>query len=128
MSINGRKISSKYFLTLIFTAIFFSVTFNSPANYSYRTRFCQILTSSSDTAKPRLLQRKPGLAKEGSTFRPDTIPRNIPLNPADTSLQRRLLQGGDSLQRALLRGGDSTFRDSLRLGNDTIPDSLRRAA
>jgi LPS-assembly protein len=45
MNNNGRKISSKYLLTLIFTAVFFSVTFNSPANYPAFARFCKILTT-----------------------------------------------------------------------------------
>jgi len=47
---NGRKISSKYLLVLIFTALLFSVTFNSPANYPARTRFYKILTSRADLA------------------------------------------------------------------------------
>jgi LPS-assembly protein len=50
MNNNGRKISSKSLLTLIFTACFFSVTFNSPANYPGVVRFCKILTSPTDTA------------------------------------------------------------------------------
>jgi len=49
MNNNGRKISSKYFLTLIFTALFFSVTLNSPANYSALRRFTKILTSPGDS-------------------------------------------------------------------------------
>ena len=52
MNNNGRKISSKYFLTLIFTALFFSVTLNSPANYSAFGRFTKILTPSTDTVLP----------------------------------------------------------------------------
>jgi LPS-assembly protein len=60
MNNNGRKISSKYLLTLIFTGIFFSVTFNSPANYPVALRFCKILTSDAgvgDTTRP---VRSPG--------------------------------------------------------------------
>ena len=53
MNNNGRKISSKYLLILIFTVLFFSVTFNSPANYFAATRFCKILTSAADTVHPR---------------------------------------------------------------------------
>jgi len=60
MNNNGRKISSKYLLTLIFTACFFSVTLNSPANYPGSVRFCKILTnggsvasSGADTTRPR---------------------------------------------------------------------------
>jgi LPS-assembly protein len=59
MNKNGRKISSKYLLTLIFTALFFSVTLNSPANYLPLVRFCKILTTwgggaAADTTRPRL--------------------------------------------------------------------------
>ena len=54
MNNNGRKISSKYLLTLVFTGAFFSVTLDSPANYSRFTGFYKILASSSDTAKPHL--------------------------------------------------------------------------
>ncbi len=56
MNNNGRKISSKYLLILIFTALFFSVTFNSPANYLSVARFCKILTTTdpaADTTRPR---------------------------------------------------------------------------
>jgi len=55
MSNNGRKISSKSLLILIFTVLFFSVTFNSPANYSRSVRFGKTLTSSfppADTSRP----------------------------------------------------------------------------
>jgi hypothetical protein len=50
MNNNGRKISSKSLLILIFTVLFFSVTFNSPANYSPVIRFGKTLTSSSPPA------------------------------------------------------------------------------
>src|ERR1700739_1823493 len=49
MNNNGRKISSKTLLILTFTVLFFSVTFNSPANYSPAIRFDKTLTSSLDT-------------------------------------------------------------------------------
>jgi len=54
MNNNGRKISSKYLPILIFTVLFFSVTFNSPANYSPRVRFDKTLTSAAaaDTVRP----------------------------------------------------------------------------
>jgi LPS-assembly protein len=52
MNNNGRKISSKYLLILIFTALFFSVTLNSPANYLSIARFCKILTTRSNGAGP----------------------------------------------------------------------------
>src|SRR5450432_4545865 len=53
MNIIGRKISSKYVVALIFTALFFSVTFNSPANYSSSARFGNFLAFAADTARPR---------------------------------------------------------------------------
>src|SRR5258708_5680920 len=52
MNNNGRELSSKYFLPLIFTSLFFSVTLNSPANYSALGRFTKILTYPSDTTRP----------------------------------------------------------------------------
>ena len=55
MNNNGRKTTSKSLLILIFTVLFFSVTFNSPANYSPSVRFTKTLTSSTaaaDTTKP----------------------------------------------------------------------------
>src|SRR5580692_8300756 len=52
MNNNGRKISSKYLLILIFTALFFSVTLNSPANYLSFARFCKILTTRSNGTGP----------------------------------------------------------------------------
>ena len=101
MNMNGRKISSKYLLALIFTAIFFSVTFNSPANYSSATRFCKILTTPQDTIKPGFLPGRP-------IFRPDTIPGRRDSTGQDTT------------------GRDTSGLNFLRHGNDTIPDSLRR--
>jgi hypothetical protein len=52
MNNNGRKISSKYLLILIFTALFFSVTLNSPANYLSVVRFCKILTTRANVKGP----------------------------------------------------------------------------
>ena len=66
MNNNGRKISSissKYLLTLIFTVLFFSVTFNSPANYSSPIRFFKLSGISEDTVKP-------GGARTWDTIRP----------------------------------------------------------
>jgi hypothetical protein len=53
MNNNGRKISSKYLLALIFTGLFFSVTLNSHANYSRFDRFYKKLASSPCPAPPR---------------------------------------------------------------------------
>jgi LPS-assembly protein len=83
MSNNGRKISSKSLLILIFTVLFFSVTFNSPANYSHVVRFDKTLTSSctpnasssspADTSRPRF----PDSTRPIRLPSPDTSYRNI---------------------------------------------------
>ena len=107
MNINGRKFSpirSKYLLTLIFTAIFFSVTFNSPANYSRFARFYKILALGGDTSKPRLFN----LFHRKDAARKDTIPKNV--------------TGRDSLSLK----ADTLRRDSLGLARDTTRDSLHR--
>jgi LPS-assembly protein len=79
MNNNGRKIRSKTLLILIFTALFFSVTFNSPANYSTASRFCKILTSSSDTARPGSSSASRSNAPAGTDASGDTIPSNRPV-------------------------------------------------
>jgi LPS-assembly protein len=68
MNNNGRKISSKYLPAWIFTVLFFSVTFNSPANYSPRARFYKILTNSSDTARPRSDTARPHLPARNTSW------------------------------------------------------------
>jgi hypothetical protein len=71
MNNNGRKISSKYLLILIFTALFFSVTLNSPANYLSVVRFCKILTTRSNEAGPAGVSRVAVLAASAAdTVRP----------------------------------------------------------
>ena len=70
MNNNGRKISSKYLLALIFTGLFFSVTLNSPANYSRFARFYKILASSSDTTRSVPDTTKPRLPARDTTQRP----------------------------------------------------------
>ena len=117
MNMNGRKISSKYPLTLIFTAIFFSVTFNSPANYSSTTRFYKIFTSSLDTIKPGFLQPRTTLRKDTVPARKGTVPSR-----KDTVLSRLDSSRLDSL----LKAGDTAGANLFRLGSDTIPDTLRR--
>ena len=76
MNNNGRKISSKYFPTLIFTALFFSVTLNSPANYSALGRFTKILTypsdKPSDTTRPGDHAHLPAVDKSYKNSGPDT--------------------------------------------------------
>ena len=96
MNINGRKISSKLLLTLIFTAIFFSVTLNSPANYSSFSRFYKILALGQDTSKPRVRHPK---GNKGSSITDTVRPR---------------------------LAGDTLRRDSLGIAGDTTRDSLHR--
>ena len=100
MNKNGRKISSKYLLILIFTALFFSVTFNSPANYPSGFRFIKFLTTpAADTTKPRL--RVPGdsvlpLAKlppRASLW--DTSGKDSVLHVADSMLASRRIDTPD---------------------------------
>jgi hypothetical protein len=100
----GRKISSKYLLILIFTGLFFSVTFNSPANYLSLARFCIILTphtgdDHADTTRPgsRIgpdsvlprAARLPSLALLRDTVR-DSV-----LHPADSMLAARRVDTPD---------------------------------
>ena len=78
MNNNGRKISSKYLLALIFTGLFFSVTLNSPANYSSFSHFCKILAIEGDTTRPgRSLANDtlshPRLPHLDSTFSPSNL-------------------------------------------------------
>ncbi len=102
MNMNGRKISSKYLLTLIFTAIFFSVTFNSPANYSSATRFCKILTTSRDTIRP--------------LFRPDTIPHRRNTTGLDS-----LRSGNDTIPDSLHRRVDTL---DYKISKDTLEAAI----
>lgn len=106
MNIIGRKISSKYIVVLIFTALFFSVTFNSPANYSSTIRFGNSLAFGTDTLRPGLL---PGL---------DSIPKDSARKkggPKDSVGMVIDTTGMDSLQ---LLSTDSI--DSVRRRNDTL--------
>ena len=64
---------------MIFTALFFSVTFNSPANYSVVPRFCKILTSSSDTTRPGSVPAGRSNVPAGSDASGDTVPTNRPI-------------------------------------------------
>ena len=120
MNINGRKISSKYLLALIFTAIFFSVTFNSPANYRSVTGFYKILASGQDTVKPGAKA-----ARHGRRQLKDSSARTS-LFPAGDTLRR------DSLGRVVGVAGDSlgrvvdTLRDSLGRVIGLVRDSLHK--
>ena len=100
MNINGRKInpiSSKYLLTLIFTAIFFSVTFNSPANYSYISRFGKILALGQDTTKPRAARQRNGRHQNASAVTSDTTHRDSLTIARDSIRRDSLRRTGDTL-------------------------------
>ncbi|HMH34971.1 MAG TPA: putative LPS assembly protein LptD [Puia sp.] len=75
---NGRKISLKYVLALIFAALFFSITLNSSANYSGHAGFDKTLTAQQDTVpKPTPPASADTLAKDSAGIRAegkDTIP------------------------------------------------------
>ena len=60
---NGRKISSKYLLVLIFTALFFSVTLNSRSNYS-RSYYFYERFDKNDTTKPLASVIKDSIPKD----------------------------------------------------------------
>src|ERR1700735_3892576 len=79
MNNNGRKIRSKTLLILIFTALFFSVTFNSPANYSGVRRFGKILTSFSDPALQPPIPAGRSDVPAGTDSSVDTVPATRPV-------------------------------------------------
>jgi hypothetical protein len=95
MKINGRKFSSKFFLILIFTGVFFSVTFNSPANYSHSPGFYKILANAADTI---------------------TLP---PAAGGDTALRHYIRTMTDIRRRDSLGRLTDTIPDSLRRRLDT---------
>ena len=106
MNNNGRKISSKSLPALIFTVLFFSVTFNSPANYSAAVRFDKTLTSFSavaDTTRP---------------LRGDTTRRHA-LPPRDTSYRNF---GGDTARYTTIRVryGRSADTPDYKISKDTL--------
>src|ERR1017187_8493206 len=110
MNIIGRKISSKYVVALIFTALFFSVTFNSPANYSSSARFGNFLAFAADTTRPH-----PSPSK-------DSIPQKRTLKPGGRIDSLHALT--DTLGTDTL-GVDSTILstdslEALRHRNDTL--------
>ena len=78
----GRKISSKYILALIFTAIMLSVTLNSPANYSPAAHFCNSLTL-------------PAVANTPLKLLKDTVIRDS-VQPKDTTFRDTLIQKTDT--------------------------------
>ena len=113
MNNNGRKfssISSKYLLTLIFTALFFSVTFNSPANYSSLSRFYKILGNEPDTVKP------------GRVRLPDIIRRDSMSPPPDIGVRDSLLFAADPNREALLHKLNDTL--DYKVSKDTMAATI----
>jgi len=81
---NGRKINSKYVPVLIFTALFFCITFAGPVNYSKGHMFCKKLTASTDTVRPGTqLKDKP--IRDSGHHATDTTIKDTVLR--DTSLK-----------------------------------------
>ena len=110
MNNNGRKISSKSLLILIFTVLLFSVTFNSPANYSPVIRFTKTLTSSSFTADTTL------------PVSPDSI-KPIRLPPLDTSY--RNIHGDTTRYLTIrLRYGRSADTPDYQISKDTMESEV----
>jgi LPS-assembly protein len=103
MHIKERKISSKYIPALIFTVLFFSVTFNSPANYSSRLHFGNFLAFGQGP---------------GHHLPQDTVPKI----PADTI--PKTLRDTAVVDSAVIKAiaADSLRRitDSIRKINDTL--------
>jgi LPS-assembly protein len=97
----GRKISSKYFLILIFTAVFFSVTLNSPANYSSAPRFYKTLTAIADTVikdkgkedTSKQVSRKQDTSGQGAKKQDTTIKIT---NVSDTSFKDSVVEKTDT--------------------------------
>jgi LPS-assembly protein len=114
MNNNGRKISSKSLLILIFTVLFCSVTFNSPANYSFVVRFTKTLTSSSvaaDTTRP---------------VSPDSV-KPIRLPHVDTSY--RNIHGDTTRYLTIrLRYGRSSDTPDYQISRDTMESDVNYKA
>ncbi|MHA4810235.1 putative LPS assembly protein LptD [Flavitalea flava] len=106
----GRKISSKYLLALIFTALFFSVTLNSPANYSSFRRFYKILALGEDTSKPRKSRGK--AAKPKDTLRKDSL----------FALRDSMHMAGDTTRDSLHRQVADTL--DYKISKDTLEASI----
>jgi hypothetical protein len=118
MNNNGRKFSSKYLLVLIFTVLFFSVTFNSPANYFAVARFGKTLTSS---ASPAARPCDRGRLAAGAA---DTI---RPLPHPDTSYRNII---GDTARYSLIRVryGRSADTPDYRISKDTLEAEINYKA
>jgi lipopolysaccharide assembly outer membrane protein LptD (OstA) len=125
MNNNGRKIRSKTLLILIFTALFFSVTFNSPANYSGVRRFGKILTSSSDPALQAPIPAGRSNVPAGTDASVDTVPATRPVvaHPVfvgrDTSYTDLY---GDTVRYSYIRTryGKSADTPDYKISKDTL--------
>jgi LPS-assembly protein len=85
---NGRKINLKYIPALILTALFFAITLNSPANYSFRHQFGKILTAK-DTTEPDLKMQKDSIIIDSAMRLQDSIKK-------DTLLKDTLIRKTDT--------------------------------
>lgn len=129
MNNNGRKIRSKTLLILIFTALFFSVTFNSPANYSAVGRFCKILTSSPNTARKGSSHSSKSNVPSRISASSDTIPTGRPLVThrvyvgRDTSYTDLY---GDTIRYSYIRTryGKSADTPDYKISKDTLPAQI----
>ncbi|HXB32277.1 MAG TPA: putative LPS assembly protein LptD [Puia sp.] len=91
---------------MIFTVLFFSVTFNSPANYSPAVRFTKTLTSSpaaADTIRP---------------FNPDSLPRARP--PSVDTSYRNIRADTARYLTMRLRYGRSADTPDYQISKDTM--------
>ncbi len=98
---NGRKISLKYVLALIFAALLFTITTESSANYSHHFVFYKFLTPSSDT-----------------------IPKTKPPQRAD-SLKLDSLSGGIQVNDTLTKARDSS---TFRISKDSLDAQIEYSA
>jgi len=86
---NGRKINLKYILALILTALFFTITLNSPANYSFHSGFYDILTPCYDTVPPISKMANDSIGSDSAVHFPglnkkDTIIKDTTIRKTDT--------------------------------------------
>ncbi len=113
MNNNGRKIRAKSLLILIFTVLFFSVTFNSPANYSRAVRFDKTLTSSPPSAAS-----SPASADTSRPLSPDST-KPIRLPSRDTSY-RNIRADTSRYLTIRLRYGRSADTPDYQISKDTM--------
>ena len=109
MNNNGRKISLKYSLILIFTGLLFGVTFNSPANYSYYSHFYKTLAVDADTIGPGV---KADVSRIRIVSLKDSLSRDTTLYPG-----RLDPLGWDSTRR----GGDTP---DYKVSKDTMETQI----